>query len=159
MTTTDAQQANRFAGPCSFCGSCVPVGAGTYKPREGVRHPEGGCKTTTKTYRDSIRRQQHADFQAALKAVYADTGYSYWYSHRVEYADEITGHGLRAFAGGYDRDKVMPNGVRVYRVLSRGAVVSDLIHECPAPRFETGDYYADQIAQARALVAILEGLR
>jgi len=159
MTATVTQQANRFAGPCSFCGSRVPAGAGTYARTEGVRHPEGGCKTTTKTYRDSIARQRWADMQAAVKAAYADAGYDRSYSHRVECADQITGHGLLALVGGYDRDEIMPNGVRVYRVLSRGAVTSDLIHECPVPRFETGDYYADTIAQARTLVAILEGLR
>jgi hypothetical protein len=159
MTAIDTQQPNRFAGPCSFCGSRVQAGAGTYSRPEGVRHREGECKTTTKTYRDSVRRQQFTEFQAAFKAVYADAGYDRWPSHRVEYADEIRGHGLLALVGGYKRGEVMRDGVRVYRVLTRGAVTSDLVHECPIPQFLTDDFYADSLAQARALVAILDGLR
>ena len=158
MTTT-ATQPNRYAGPCTFCGSRVQASAGTWSRAEGARHPEGGCKTTTKTYRDSIAGQRWADMQAAIKAVYADAGYVYHYSRRVECADEIRGNGLRAMVGGYDRGTMMPNGVCIYRVLARGALTSDLIHECPEPRFQTDDYYADMIARARALVAILDDLR
>jgi|SRR5579859_7001651 len=160
MTVTDqhAPQPNRYAGPCSRCGSRIPAGAGTYNRITGAQHTGGQCKTTTKTYRDTIARERMTEHRAAVEAIYAEAGYRYDHAHRIECADIITGNGLHALVGGYDRGQVMPNGVRVYRRMLLGQV-SDLIRECPEPRFQTGDFFADGLNRARALVAILDGLR
>jgi ribosomal protein L24E len=145
-------QANRFPGPCYFCGAKVPAGAGVYGSGQ-VRHLPGRCKTTTKTYRDTIAAAWMGAYREVVARMWADAGYNVFYSHRVEHADEITGHGLRALVGG-DKSayEIGEHGVRVYR---GGALVG----EHPRPRIDTGDYFADWVAQAAATIAILDSYR
>jgi hypothetical protein len=145
---------NRYQGPCSFCGAHVAAGAGTWDRAMGTRHPEGGCKTTTKTYRASVRRKLMNDMRAAIKDAYQSAGFGRLEATRVDDATEIMGHGLRAYVGGYKPGTMKRYGVRVYRDYGHGV---GMIHECAEPSIETGDYYADRIAEARALIGILAG--
>jgi hypothetical protein len=152
VTATTAPQPNRYAGPCTICGTRVQAGQGTWSRAEGAQHLDGQHKTTTKTYRHNMGRARMREARATIEAVYADAGYRRLPSHRVEHADEVTGNGIRATVGGYDRGEVMPNGLRVYRA-------GQLVLDVPVPRFEIGDYYADMLNQARAIVAILDSAR
>jgi hypothetical protein len=145
---------NRYPSRCTFCGSRVPAGGGAWSRDHGVRHQPGDCNTSTKTYRESVLQQSMSDMKAAVAAVYADAGYARWDSHRVEAASRLTGHGLVALVGGYKAGKVSAEGVRVFSDPD-----GELLFECPVPRVETGDYCANQVASARALVYLLDSLR
>lgn len=145
---------NRYDGPCRRCGTRVPTGTGTYDhTAHGCLHPEGQCKTTTKTYQRWADAQALATFQAAVKDLYTARGYTRWDPPRIEHAAEVRGHGLLALVGGDRRGEVFGHGIRVFRTFPGTNPM--LIHECPRFRIETGDFYADQLAQHAALLDLL----
>lgn len=148
---------NQFAGRCFTCGATVPAGEGTWTGSHGCEHKPGRCNTKTKTYAASAASQRMAAFHADSEAIYTAGGYARWHSQRIEAPSVVSGHGLRALVGGDKPGDVMGWGIRVYRVLTpEGGGLSDMIAEYPVPRIETGDWYADRLAEDQAIVDLLD---
>jgi hypothetical protein len=146
-------QPNQYDGPCWRCGTKVPALTGTYsKDRHQSEHPEGACKTTTKTWRhtESVRKME--EFRATIAALWADAGYERQHSSRIERPDVITGHGLRVLIGGDKPGDVFGYGVRIFRG-------SQLLGEYPRPAYPdltTGEYFEAQLDMTRALIALID---
>jgi hypothetical protein len=144
---------NQHNGPCWRCGTTVPALTGTYnRERHGSEHPEGACKTTTKTWKRTEDERRLAEFRAANEALFTDAGYTCHASDRIEHADIITGHGLRVLVGGDKRDDVFGHGVRVYRD-------GRLLAEYPKPHLTIlgeDEYYERLLDRTRALIALID---
>lgn len=137
---------NRYAGPCGRCGARVQKGAGTWGRNTGSLHvTEDDCEKTTKTWRSFEAGRLMEQHRAEKAAAYETAGLTVYWPHRIEYPVEITGHGIRALVGGYRPGEVFARGVEVYRG-------SELVYEGPRPKAETGDWYADRIAEDRATI-------
>jgi hypothetical protein len=145
--------ANQYDGPCWRCGTTVRALTGTYnRERRQSEHPEGACKTTTKTWRhtESVRRME--EYRAVAAALWADAGYERQHSSRVEHPDVITGHGLRVLIGGDKPGDVFGHGVRIYRG-------KQLLGEYPRPVAadpEGSRYFEAHLDMTRALIALID---
>jgi hypothetical protein len=149
MQGTETMRPNRYDGPCWRCGARVPAMTGVYdSDKHRSLHPDGACKTTTRTYRQWLSAQLLADYREARAAMIAGAGYTLQESGRIEHPDVYAGHGLRVLFGGDRRGEVFGYGVRVLR---RG----ELAAEFPKPRVETNHYYADRLAELAELLAAL----
>jgi hypothetical protein len=147
----DTRQVNRFPGSCTTCGTKVPAGAGLWSRATGPQHADGDCKTTTKTYQTHLHAQALRDHQKAVADAYDAAGLTVLWSDRIEHSHNIapkqTGFlGLRCMVGGYARAAVMPYGVRIFQGDKQ-------VYDGPRPRIETGDYYADRLAEHQEIIA------
>lgn len=146
METTHA---NRYPGSCYRCGVKVPAGTGAWSRETGALHAdESQCKKTTKTWAAYQRTEVFSAFRAAVANAYATAGLSVLHSTCVEHPTVITGHGLRVTVGGYRKDEVFARGIEIYRD-------GELVHSAPRVRVETGDYFADQLAQVEQEIALI----
>jgi hypothetical protein len=147
---------NRYAGSCYFCGAKVPADAGTWSPDHRAQHLPGRCKTTTKTYRDTIAAAQMGAYREEVARMWAAAGYSRDIPQYHYHSVVITGHGLRALLGGERQfdggTRLEPIGLEVYRD-------GTLAGKHDKPRAETGDYYGDWITRTAATIAILNSYR
>ena len=139
---------NRYPGSCAICGAKVATGAGTYSRATGVTHKDGEHNTATKTYRRWVRGQRFDAWKAQTEALHTDAGCRRWFGTCIEHATHIDGNGIHATLGGYQRDAVFADGLIIHR---NGAETA----RYDQPRIETGDFYADQLAQTAAIIALL----